>query len=501
MMAPDWRPPMTLAQHAQHIRALRLRGLGQQGSGLLVYEPTPTADAATGSDEDTATHPDRRHWLISIGVSTALSLGAVLIGTHKIDVGKAAVVLMPIVWAVVLGAMVGLQRIAPITGRVRAVGELLIRVGIVFFLARLGTEIGPSLGKVTELGPAIVMQEIGHIFGTVILALPVAVGLGLGRAAIGASWSIDRESFLAYAIERFGTRSPEYRGVFGVWLVGSVFGAVYISFLAGLLGSLGWLHPLALALGLGLGSSSMMLGGIAALSVIYPDQAAEITALAALSNLVTNIVGFYAGVFVSLPVCRRLYAFWTRVFRRPQAEIDEARLVARGEIPSTDAQAVSLEEAQSSMGVVTDPPAPSSRRAVLAAYVITGAAGLFLSWVGTREFRPVQLVGIAVLLALTGLSFVLAGRFRQVPASVWVLALATLASATFVPFSDALLSSVDGLDVMLIGLPQIALIGMALGRDVAAFKHLSWRVVVIALITLSSSFILAAVLAQTVIHL
>src|SRR5699024_6983830 len=103
--------------------------------------------------------------------------------------------------------------------------------------------------------------------------------------------------FLAFAIERFGTRSPEYRGVFGVWIFGSLFGALYISLIAGLLGSLDILHPLALALGLGLGSSSMMLGGVGALSVLYPSQATEIMALAGLSNLVTNIVGFYAGVF------------------------------------------------------------------------------------------------------------------------------------------------------------------------------------------------------------
>ena len=64
------------------------------------------------------------------------------------------------------------------------------------------------------------------------------MALGLGRVAIGATWSIDRESFLAYAIERFGIRSPEYRGVFSVWLLGTLFGAVFISLLAGVLGSM-----------------------------------------------------------------------------------------------------------------------------------------------------------------------------------------------------------------------------------------------------------------------
>ena len=282
-----------------------------------------------------------KSWIVSVGLGFAISLVAILIGEHTIKIGPAAIVLFPIIWAVLIGAIVGLQRILPITGKIRAVGEPQIRIGIVLFLALLGMGIGPSIGEVSNLGPAILLQEVGHIFGTVIIALPIAVGLRMGRSAIGASWSVDRESFLAFAIERFGTRSPEYRGVFGVWIFGSLFGALYISLIAGLLGSLDILHPLALALGLGLGSSSMMLGGVGALSVLYPEQATEIMALAGLSNLVTNIVGFYAGVFLSLPLARKLYLFWTKVWRRPAAEIEEAKLVARGAVPEGDASQLS----------------------------------------------------------------------------------------------------------------------------------------------------------------
>ncbi|MDJ0357863.1 DUF3100 domain-containing protein [Paenarthrobacter sp. PH39-S1] len=147
----------------------------------------------------------------------------------------------------VLGAILGTQRLRPISAAARSVATLLLEIGIIVFLARLGTQIGPTLMKLGVIGPAIALQEVGHIFGTVIIALPVAVALGLGRVAIGATWSIDRESFLAYAIQRFGVRSPEYRGVFSVWLLGSLFGAVFISLLAGFLGGLSIFDPLALA--------------------------------------------------------------------------------------------------------------------------------------------------------------------------------------------------------------------------------------------------------------
>lgn len=463
----------------------------------MVYETKPAAAQGAQPDADPEAPVGRRDWVVSIVASGVISAAAVAIGTHRIDIGKAAIVLMPIIWAVLLGGLIGVQRLRPITGSVRSVGDLLIRIGIVFFLACLGTEIGPSLGKLTDLGPAIVMQEIGHIFGTVILALPLGVALGLGRAAIGAGWSIDRESYLAYAIERFGIRSPEYRGVFGVWLIGTIFGALYISFLAGLLGSLDWLHPQALALGLGMGSASMMLGGLGALGALYPDQLAELTALAGLSNLVTNIVGFYAGVFLALPVCKKLYAFWTRVFRRPTAEVEEARKIARGEpVPEEEAGREAL-----ALHTIQDPVPPKGRGAVLLAYLVTGVLGLLMNRLGTGDFAAVQIVGVLMLLLLTAAAFRLAALVPRIPASVWVLAITTLTTATFMPTAEPLLHSVEGLKVMLVGLPQIALIGMNLGRDVGALRHLSWRVVVIALTSLTASFVISAVLAQTVLHL
>lgn len=474
--------------------------------------------SSTGSAGSVPEKAGLKHWFVSVGLGFAISLVAIVIGEHTIKIGPAAIVLFPIIWAVLIGAVVGLQKILPITGRVRAVGEPQIRIGIVLFLALLGMGIGPSIGEVTNLGPAILLQEVGHIFGTVIVALPIAVGLRMGRSAIGASWSVDRESFLAFAIERFGTRSPEYRGVFGVWIFGSLFGALYISLIAGLLGSLDILHPLALALGLGLGSSSMMLGGVGALSVLYPSQATEIMALAGLSNLVTNIVGFYAGVFLSLPLARKLYLFWTRIWRRPTAEIEEAKLVARGAVPDGDASRAENTRRGSAAGDVSevpadddgaaqtewapsDPPEPTGWKVSLFVYASAGGLGLLLNAIGTGAFEPRQLLGTVFLLALTALSFQMARWLPAIPASVWVLGLATIISAPFMPFSTALTGLVDGMDVMLFGLLQLALIGLSLGRDVKAVKQLSWRVVVIALITLTSSFVVAAVLAQTVLHL
>ncbi|MET3921019.1 DUF3100 domain-containing protein [Arthrobacter sp. UYEF20] len=431
----------------------------------------------------------RRHWWTVVAVSLLVSVAAVLIGTHKFQLGPAPVVLFPIIWAVVLGGILGTQRVRRVSGASRAVATLLLEIGIILFLARLGTQIGPSLAKLTELGPAILLQEVGHIFGTVILALPVAVALGLGRVAVGATWSIDRESFLAYAIQRFGVRSGEYRGVFSVWLLGSLFGAVFISLLAGFLGGLNIFDPRALALGLGLGSASMMLGGVGALSLLYPDQAGEIMALAALSNLVTNIVGFYAGVFLSLPLCRRLYVFWSRLVGRDDDGASTRRVRNTGAAPAQTQLAPPV-------AVDVDPPLRVTRRTAILAYAITGASALLMNYVGTKSVTWNDALGVAVLVLLTGLSFRLARLLPSVPSSVWVLTLTTVLSAPFLPTAGLIAGLTQHLDVILIGLPALTLIGLTVGRDIKALKSLSWKIVVVALLTYSASFVAAAALGQ-----
>ncbi|GAA4381844.1 DUF3100 domain-containing protein [Paeniglutamicibacter cryotolerans] len=461
-------------------------------------KPAAVRRVETGRTNAPAQAPNVRNWTGIIAVSTLISIAAIAIGTHKFQLGPAALVLFPIIWAVVIGGIVGVQKVRPITPSGRSVATVLLEVGIVMFLAGLGAQIGPSLSKFAEIGPAIALQEIGHIVGTVIIALPVAVGLGLGRASIGATWSIDRESFLAYAIQKFGVRSAEYRGVFSVWLLGSLFGAVFISLLAGLLGGLEIFDPRALALGLGLGSASMMLGGVGALSLLYPEMAGEILALAALSNLVTNIVGFYAGVFIALPMCKSLYNFWKRVFGKD----DEGRSTRRLAADASESSAAGRKpKREVKLEVEADPVIKRTPKVMLLALLVAGLTGALMNALGTKSFEPKDLLGIGLFMVLTLVAFTVAKYVPSVPSSVWVLALGTLLSAPFMPTASFVADVIGNLDVIMIGLASLTLIGLTLGRDIAAIRTLGWRIVVVALLTYSASFIAAAAIAQFTLHL
>src|SRR5690606_5642901 len=170
------------------------------------------------------------------------------IGAISIPLGPGKVVLLPMVWALLIGAGIGLisRRIPGTIGldygdQMRSAS--ILQPALLVFIAKLGMVVGGSLPVVFASGWALVFQEFGHFVGTVILGLPVALMLGIKREAIGATFSVGREPSLAIIGERYGMDSPEGRGVLAEYLAGTLFGALFIAIVAGFIASLGIFHP------------------------------------------------------------------------------------------------------------------------------------------------------------------------------------------------------------------------------------------------------------------
>src|SRR4051794_919872 len=231
-------------------------------------------------------------------------LVAELIGNVTIPVGIANVVLFPLVWSLLIGAAfsiahrrVSLER--SVIAQFHA--SHFVQAAILLFVVKLGFIIGESFSKVVAAGWALLFQEFGHFFGTMAIALPLALMLGVKREAVGATFSIGREFSVAIVAEKYGLNSPEGRGVLAEYVTGTVVGALFIAVLAGLLASLHVFDPRSLAMGAGIGSGSMMSAAVGAITAKFPDQAQDIAALAAASNLLTTTMGTYFTMFVSLP--------------------------------------------------------------------------------------------------------------------------------------------------------------------------------------------------------
>ncbi len=229
------------------------------------------------------------------------------IGVIEFDLGVGTIALFPMLYALVLGGIVSFPKLKLLTEGQMKNAATILGISFMLFVAKLATMLGPSLPQIFEAGLSLAFQEVGHIIGTFVIGLPIALLIGMKREAIGSTFSIDREPNLAIISEKYGADSPEGRGALGVYVCGTVFGAIYLALLAGFLGSIGIFHPISLAMGAGVGSGSMMAAASGALAVTFPNDAEDIALFAAAANLITTILGTYICVFFSLPVTVRLY--------------------------------------------------------------------------------------------------------------------------------------------------------------------------------------------------
>lgn len=239
------------------------------------------------------------------------------------------VVLLPLLYALVLGTILSFPRFHLVSSEQMDRAGRILSIGMLVLIVKIGLDIGPNIDMVLNSSWALIMQEFGHFFGTLIFGLPVALLVGMKREAIGACYSIDREPNVAIIAERFGMDSPEGRGVMGMYICGTVFGALWVSLLAGVVAQTGFFHPHSLAMGAGIGSASMMAAATAPIVTVFPEAAETVKAYAAAANLLTSVVGVYFALFISLPVTIRVYEWADRLIHgRRAAEKVDAKLAA-----------------------------------------------------------------------------------------------------------------------------------------------------------------------------
>ena len=234
---------------------------------------------------------------------------AELIGTINIPITKDVVItIMPLIFTIIFGIVFYLAK--PITWIKKrqakiAEGAMMLFIGVL--IAKLAISSGQSIHLIFEMGPALILQEFGHL--ATILVLPLALLLGFKEEAVGMTNSIGREPNVAVVVDKYGFNSPESRGVFAIYVIGSVIGTIFISFLVSFSLSFIPLHPYAYAMASGVGSASMNAAAIGPTLAAFPTMETNIEAFAGFSNLLSFCVGIYIVIFIALPLTEKIYNF------------------------------------------------------------------------------------------------------------------------------------------------------------------------------------------------
>ncbi|MFI5447943.1 DUF3100 domain-containing protein [Polaromonas sp. UC242_47] len=415
-----------------------------------------------------------------------LLLIAELIGSVSFNVGPGKVVLLPMIWALLLGAAWGLAKdrlpsFLSVDTRMQFSAAAILQPALLLFVAKLGLLVGSSLPRLAESGWALMLQEFGHFVGTILIGLPLALLLGIKREAIGATFSVGREPSLAIIGEKYGMDSPEGRGVLAEYLTGTVFGAVFIAILAGFVTSLGIFDPLALAMGSGVGSGSMMAAAAGAIAAQQsPEVAKEVMTFAAASNLITTTIGTYFTLFISLPLAVWAYRVLEPVIGRTRANA-----------PREEAKVAKVAQADERLGAV----------GTAFAWVVSGALALMADWIA-RGSQPLEsLPGMAIVIGAVVVGVLLnRATGRKIPAVCWVSLVAMALTSPICPWAAQVDTLTGKINFLALITPMLTFAGLSIAKDIPAFRRLGWRIVLVSFAANAGTFLGATLIAQFFRH-
>ncbi|WP_301861237.1 DUF3100 domain-containing protein [uncultured Megasphaera sp.] len=432
-----------------------------------------------------------RLWRIHV-FALCIVLVAEWIGVQKFGL----VVFLPLFYALLIGGVLSYPRFHIMTDTMMEKAGLFMPIAMFFLLVKIGLGIGPNLHMLLNSGLALIMQEFGHFFGTLLFGLPMALLLRMGREAVGACYSIDREPNVAIVAEKYGMFSPEGRGVMGMYICGTLFGALWISVLSGIIARMGIFHPYALAMGGGIGSASMMAASVGSIVAVFPEEAQKIQAYAGAANLMTTVIGIYFALFISLPVTVKVYEFITGKKRHEEISAEEDAKAAK-------LSAEAKRQAEEDAAALKDQK-KLTRLDDLIILVITGILGFIGNMVGNYHVSVMDSFTGALLLviiAFVGLCIAHLPGFRKLPVVFWVSIFAVLCSVPAIPGTDFIIEHTKNFNFLATTTPILAYGGLSLGKDIPAFKRLSWRIVPVAIMVASGSFLCATLMAEIMLHL
>ncbi len=428
-------------------------------------------------------------------LALVIAVAVQFIGQAKIDLGIGAIIIFPMVWGLILGLLVSVQKFKPLGLDLQRVAAALVGVAVLLLVARLAFNIGPSLPSLIKAGPALLLQEVGHLLGTIMLALPLAVLLRMGKATVGATFSLDREPSFAMVSEKYGPDSDQYRGVLAMYVFGTLFGAVFITLLTSLVANWKIFDPLALAMGAGVGSGSMMAASAASIVAAYPADQEAILGMAAVSNLITTVLGVYVGIYIALPLADRFYKALTRKQATREAvavAADAAQVRSAADIDRDEAQA---EENRRFREQVAESSAAIKLPLWLSLSVLT-VLGIGTASVAAKGFSLSIVAGYGIMLALVLVSIGLSKVTRKISAIVYITTIGAYISSPWFFGAAALTAAIKTVDFLSIATVMLTLAGLSLGKDIPLLKTIGWKIIPVGLVAITASFLLSTVIAE-----
>lgn len=130
-------------------------------------------------------------------------------------------------------------------------------------------------------------------------------------------------------------------------------------------------------------------------------------------------------------------------------------------------------------------------------FIVTGIITVVGNTVGYKHPLGVAMVGYLFLIGITLLGMALARYLPfKMPMVFWISVLAVLSTSPISPFAKTILEYTNKMEFLALATPILAYAGLAVGKDLDIFKKMSWRIIVVALLVYTGTFVCATIIAQ-----
>lgn len=412
-----------------------------------------------------------------------LVIVSMFIGVIEIQITDTIqIVLLPLLFALVMGLALFLAKPIKFVGSSQskvAEGVMILFIGVL--IAKLAISSGQSIDEVVNVGPALILQQLGDL-GTLI-ALPVALFLGFRREVIGMTSSICREPNLGIIIDKYGFKSPEARGVLAIFVIGSIIGTAFISLLSSICVSVLPIHPYAFAMASGIGSASMNAASLASISHAFPAMATDLEAFAGCSNILSFCFGIYMCIFVSIPLAEKLYGWLSpNIWDSDDESIDD----------KYDIQGVKHDKYISKDELTWGKL--ERWGALLLIFSVIVAIGNFVGYHSSIVDSFIGMIIISVI-TIVGMSLERIAP-RNIQSIIFISLIGIFIAIPGVPTSDFVVHYVSQINLITIVTAFLAYVGIAIGNDWVEFKKIGWKGVIVAMIVISGTYLGSATIAH-----
>jgi len=136
--------------------------------------------------------------------------------------------------------------------------------------------------------------------------------------------------------------------------------------------------------------------------------------------------------------------------------------------------------------------------------ILCGLLVVIGQYLGYKDQNFLELLfGMSVIVAIAGVGFCITKipYASKIPSIAWISAVAIFSSSPWFLYSDFVVSAISKIEFMAVTTPTLAYAGLSIGKDLDAFKSISWKIIPVALVAIAGVFICAATIAQIALTL